>query len=52
MSDKLKRTEWEQVLFYLKCVEQEGVYYGNKAQFNKRHEHIKEYLIDRIQELS
>jgi len=41
---KLKRTEWQQLLSYIEDRERDGWYYGNKAQFEKRHEHIKSVI--------
>jgi len=41
---KLKWTEIRQLLSYAKERERIGWYYGNKAQFEKRHENIIKIL--------
>ena len=41
---KLTLTELEQLMTYVLNREQVGWYYGNKAQFEKRHENIKREL--------
>ena len=41
---KLTATEIDQLLSYVEDREQVGWYYGNKAQFEKRHENIKREL--------
>ena len=44
MKIKLKKTEIEQLSFYVEVVEKLGEYYGNKKQFDNRHKKIKEFL--------
>jgi hypothetical protein len=41
---KLSATELDQLISYVYDREQVGWYYGNKAQFEKRHENIKREL--------
>ena len=40
----LRATHFEQLQSYLELAEDSGIYYGNKAQFEKRHTEIKEWL--------
>jgi len=40
----LRRIHFEQLLSYLEDNERQGWYYGNKAQFEKRHEELKAWL--------
>jgi hypothetical protein len=39
-----RATHFEQLLNYLCDAEESGVYYGNKYQFYKRHNEIKDWL--------
>ncbi len=45
---RLRVTHFEQLLDYLRMREEEGWYYGNKKQFEKRHAELKTWLIDVI----
>jgi hypothetical protein len=47
----LTKTHLEQMLVYCHEWEKEECYYGNKAQFYKRHEHIKNWLEDCLEKL-
>jgi len=40
----MRATHFEQIRSYLMHWEEEGIYYGNKDQFIKRHEDIKEWI--------
>lgn len=44
----LRRTHYEQLITYFDYAESEGWYYGNKEQFVKRHNELKEWLEDLI----
>lgn len=44
----LRATHFEQLESYVRNAENSGVYYGNKAQFDKRHKEIKKWLRDVI----
>lgn len=39
--DGLRKTHLEQLMFYIELQEQEGIYYGNFEQFQKRHDDLK-----------
>ena len=39
-----RATHFEQLLSYLQSAEDNGVYWGNKAQFDARHDDIKVWL--------
>lgn len=41
---KLRQSHIHQMLSYLQDCERTGWYYGNKKQFIKRHEELKEWL--------
>jgi hypothetical protein len=41
---KLRHTHYEQLLTYFEDVESSGWYYGNKEQFIKRHNELKEWV--------
>jgi hypothetical protein len=41
---KLRETHYQQLLSYLNDVESNGWYYGNKQQFMKRHNELKEWV--------
>ena len=41
----LRRTHFEQLFSYLESVKEQGWYYGNKKQFDARHEDLKIWLI-------
>ena len=41
---KLRHTHYEQLLSYFEDVESSGWYYGNKEQFIKRHNELKEWV--------
>lgn len=40
----LRATHFEQIMSAVMDREEEGVYYGNKEQYYKRHDEIKEWL--------
>ena len=40
----LRVTHFEQLYYYLEHRENSGWYYGNKEQFEKRHEDLKKWL--------
>jgi len=40
----LRMTHFEQLLSYVDWAENEGTYYGNKAQFVKRHFELREWV--------
>ena len=40
----LRATHFEQLMTYVNECEKEGFYYGNKKQWDKRHEEIKNWL--------
>ena len=40
----LRHTHFEQLLWYIEYCEREEVAYGNKKQFDKRHNEVKEWL--------
>lgn len=40
----MRATHFEQLMSYLEWAEESGVYYGNKKQFDQRHEFLKEWL--------
>lgn len=40
----LRRTHFDQLLSYLTDREDDGWYYGNKKQFEKRHKDLREWL--------
>ena len=42
--NKLRQTHINQLLNYCIDNEREGSYYGNKEQYEKRHQEIKEWL--------
>ena len=42
----LRATHFEQLLTYLNWAEESGSYYGNKRQFDIRHNDIKKWLVD------
>jgi len=44
----LTKTQYEQLVTYALWAEENGVYYGNRAQFWKRHEKIKEQLCKKV----
>jgi hypothetical protein len=44
----LRRTHFEQLLCYLEDVKEKGWYYGNKKQFDARHEDLKFWIIEII----
>ena len=46
----LRATHFEQLLSYVEDNERIGTYYGNKEQYEKRHEEIKEWLEEIIKE--
>jgi hypothetical protein len=39
-----RRTHFEQLLAYLQMRDQEEWYYGNRKQFEKRHDELKSWL--------
>ena len=41
---KLRHTHYEQLLYYIQDREDSGCYYGNKEQFWKRHEEVKQWI--------
>ena len=41
---KLTLAQWDQLLSYCRMMEIEGYYFGNKTQFDARHNTIKEVL--------
>lgn len=41
---KLRPSHYIQLLSYIEAAETEGWYYGNKKQFERRHEELKEYV--------
>ena len=43
---KLRLTHLEQLEFYIRKNEDDGIYYGNKEQFTKRHNDLKEWIQD------
>ena len=48
---ELKKTEIEQMLWYIQCVEEDGgTYYGNRDYFIKREKNIIEYLNELLKE--
>jgi len=40
----LRKTHFNQLLSYIEHQEDEGWYYGNKEQFNKRHMELKQFI--------
>ena len=42
----LRATHFEQIQSYIGWAEEQGIYYGNKKQFDKRHAEIKEWIDD------
>lgn len=48
----LRRTHFEQLFGYVVDRERSGWYYGNKMQFEKRHEEIKMWLNGIIEAVS
>jgi len=44
----LRATHFEQLRSYLIQREDSGWYYGNKTQFNARHEELKQWLVEII----
>ena len=42
--ENLNKAHLEQLLSYIKDVEDEGWYYGNKKYFEIRHKHLKEMI--------
>ena len=49
MKNNVGRTHYEQMLIYAKAYEDAGWYYGNKAQFEKRHGQIMRFLEEAIE---
>ena len=47
----LRRTHFEQLLYHLERSDP-GWYYGNKKQFKKRHDEIREWLAGIIETIS
>jgi len=43
---KLRLTHLEQLEYYIQEYEDSGIYYGNKEQFMKRHNDLKEWVQD------
>lgn len=43
---KLRLTHLEQLEMYIDSYSDSGFYYGNKAQFEKRHNDLKEWVQD------
>jgi hypothetical protein len=41
---ELKKTVIEQMAWYAKHIEDEGIHYGNKDQFYKRHNEILKFI--------
>lgn len=46
----LKKTHWEQLLWYAEIGRRYDVYYGNEKQFNKRDREIIDFLKKKIKE--
>lgn len=47
----MRVTDFDQLLFYIELAERDGCYYGNKEQFTKRHNRIKdcvEFWVNRL----
>lgn len=44
--NKLRLTHLEQLELYIQSHEESGYYYGNKEQFMKRHNDLKEWVQD------
>jgi len=44
----MRATHFEQLMAYLENYENSGCYYGNKKQFDVRHEKLKAWLQDAI----
>ena len=47
----LRKTHFEQLLDYLRERDESGWYYGNKPQFEKRHDELKVWLEEIIEAL-
>jgi hypothetical protein len=47
----LTKTEIQQMLTYCWWAEEQGDFYGNQKQFNKRHDNIKAWLEDCLEKL-
>jgi len=46
--NNIRRADLQQLLGYINHIEQEGIYWGNKEQFNERHERIKTLIEDAV----
>lgn len=44
----LRATHFEQIAWYIHNAENEGCYYGNKAQYEKRQREIKQWIANLI----
>jgi len=42
---RMTLAHWNQLASYIQSAEMDGWYYGNKANFRKRHEEIKKWVI-------
>jgi len=47
----LRKTHFSQLLAYMECWDILGGYYGNKEQFEKRHEELRKWLKDTLYSL-
>ena len=50
MKIKLRKTHWEQLLWYITLADQQDTYYGNWAQFERRYTEIVDFLKQKIKE--
>ena len=51
MRNNIGKTHYEQLLSYAEFMERDGSYYGNKAQYEKRHKQIVLFLTEAIQKI-
>ena len=44
---KLRPTHWDQLIFYIQIAKSNGIYYGNKKQFDERHKDLHNWALQR-----
>lgn len=45
----LRKTHLRQLLSYIDAAEDDGWYFGNRDEFEKRHEEIRKWLLDAVE---